>query len=143
MEDEKKKSSYKETLLRIQKMNPGQKQQLAMKANISERKILIRDSSQAVQLAVLSSPKTTEAEVERMAALASTSERVLKHIYSTNRWEKSIRIKLACLKNPKLPLPICQKFLTSLNQHHIKKIAKDPTMPKKTKGLALKMTRRI
>ena len=131
MEENNNKYSYKDILNKIQKMNPGQKQQLAHKGNITERKILIRDSNHAVQIAVLSSPKCTEAEVERVAALASTAERILKHIYSSPRWEKSTRIKMACLKNPKLPLQICRKFLNNLSSHQMKKISKDPTMPKK------------
>ena len=134
--EKEKRFSYKELQLKILKMNPGQKRILALKGNISERKILIRDSNLDVQIAVLTSPKCTEGEVEKIAALASTHDRVLKHIYSTGRWAKSQRIKLACLKNPKLPMQICRKFLSSLHKHHVTKILKDPTMPKKTKELA-------
>jgi len=141
MDNEKKTntSSYKETLFRIQKMNPGQKQQLAMKGTIAERKILIRDSSPEVQMAVVSSSKCTEAEIERIASLPALPDRVLKKIYSNTRWQKSIRIKVACLKNPKLPIPICKKFLTSLGKHHVKKIAKDPSISKRVRDIAQRM----
>lgn len=132
--------SYKDRLHEIQKMNPGQKQQLALKGTIQERKILIRDSNPEVRLAVLNSPKCTEAEVERIASLPSTSEKILSHICSTTRWEKSLRIKLACLKNPKLPLPICKKFLNTIGKHNVKKISKDMSISKRVRDIAQRMS---
>ena len=56
---------------------------LAMKGRREERAILIRDPNKLISLAVLSSPKLTESEVEMFARMTSVSEEVPRTIAST------------------------------------------------------------
>jgi len=117
-------------------MNPGQKIILAQKGNISERKILANDPSIDVRTALVQSAKVTEAEIERIAALPGTPEIVLKTIYSSARWQKSLRVRIACLKNPKLPAAIARKLLARFSKQQLKNIVKDPVIPMATKEAA-------
>src|SRR5688572_12753717 len=65
-DDEAKKES---ALNRIMAMNVAQKMALAMKGSREERAILIRDPNKIVGVAVLSSPKLTESEIESIAKM--------------------------------------------------------------------------
>lgn len=118
----------REIRLAIAKMNAGQKKLLAVKGNAAIRKILLRDPNTDVQLAVVNSPKTNESEIEGLAGLPSTSEIVLKTIFSNPRWMKSYRIKLSLAKNPKSPMNVVQRCLRSLTQHDLKKISQDSNL---------------
>lgn len=139
---EEKPKTYKEILQNIQRMNPAQKKRLALKGNITERKILINDPSLEVKIAVIQSPKCTEGEIERIAGAASTPEVVLKTICSSAKWLKSGRIKLACLKNPRLPISTANKFLRAIDKHQLRKISKQHIFPKNIRDLASKILSR-
>ena len=131
----------KELVLALKKMNIGQKKVLALKGNVAMRKMLLRDPSVEVQLAVINSPKTTESEIERHAGLASTAEIVLKTISNNSRWMKSYRIKHALAKNPKTPIGIASRCLRSLTKHDVKKISTDPNVRKPLAQTAQRMLR--
>ena len=132
----RKLESYKETLTRIQRLSPAQKAILAQRGNITERKILATDRSIDVLLALVNSAKVTEVEIERIAALSATPEVVLRSVYASERWQKSYRVRLACLKHPRLPIPILRKILISCSRQQLKAILKDPAIPFNTKEAA-------
>jgi len=69
-----------------------------------ERAILIRDSNKLVNAAVLSSPKLTETEVERIAKMTSVSEEVLRIIGRTRAWMKNYSIAAGLARNAKTPI---------------------------------------
>ena len=68
------------TLQKIAALNVAQRMALAMKGSREDRAILIRDPNKIVGVAVLSSPKITEAEVENIAKMASVPEEILRMI---------------------------------------------------------------
>ena len=76
------------TLQRIAAMNVAQRVGLAMKGSREERAILIRDSNKIVSVAVLSSPKMTESEIESIAKMSSISEEILRIIANSRAWTK-------------------------------------------------------
>ena len=76
------------TLQRIAAMNVAQRVGLAMKGSREERAILIRDSNKIVSVAVLSSPKMTESEIESIAKMSSISEEILRLIANSRAWTK-------------------------------------------------------
>ena len=73
-------------------MNVAQRIGLAMKGTREERAILIRDPNKIVSVAVLSSPKMTEPEVESIAKMASISDEILRIIANTRAWMKRYTI---------------------------------------------------
>jgi hypothetical protein len=66
------------TLQKISKLDIKGRIALAMRGNKEERSILIRDSTKLVALAVLDSPKVSEAEVEKFALQKNVLESVLR-----------------------------------------------------------------
>jgi hypothetical protein len=98
---------------------------IAMRGNREQRSQLIRDSNKMVSVAVLSSPKLTEAEVEAYARMANLSEDVLRIIAINRAWVKNYNIVSALTRNPKTPTALAMGFLQRLNERDLKMIAID------------------
>jgi len=115
----------KTALERIAAMSPAERMALAMRGTREERGILIRDSNKIVAIAVLSSPKITESEVENIAKMANVSEDVLRIIGHARAWMKNYAIVSALTKNPKTPLAISLNLLPRLIEKDVKSLATD------------------
>jgi hypothetical protein len=98
---------------------------LAMKGTREQRAQLIRDSNKLVAIAVLSSPKLNEAEIESFARMANLTEDVLRVIASNRGWVKHYNVVAALTKNPKTPPALAMNFLQRLNERDLKKLAFD------------------
>lgn len=124
-QDEKEGSA----LLKIAAMSPAQRLALAMRGTREERAILIRDPNKIVAVAVLSSPKITETEVENIAKMANVSDDVLRIIGHTRAWMKSYAIASALTKNPKTPVAVSLNLLARLHEKDVKILANDRNVP--------------
>jgi hypothetical protein len=122
-EDEERKGGS--ALEKIAAMNPAQRLGLAMKGTREERAILIRDPNKIVSVAVLSSPKMTETEVESIAKMANVSDEILRIIGTTRAWAKSYGVVSALTRNPKTPLAVSMHLLSRLNEKDVKLLATD------------------
>ena len=98
---------------------------LAMRGSREQRSQLIRDSNKLVAVAVLSSPKLNESEVENFARMANLTEDVLRIIGSNRAWVKNYNIVSALTKNPKTPTALAMNFLQRLNERDLKRLATD------------------
>lgn len=116
-------------LQKIAAMNPAQRLSLAMKGTREERAILIRDPNKIVAVAVLSSPKVTETEVESIAKMANVSEDILRIIGHTRAWAKSYSIVSALTRNPKTPVAVSLNMLSRLHEKEVKMLASDRNVP--------------
>jgi len=110
-------------------MTVAQKVGLAMKGSREERAILIRDPNKLVSVAVLSSPKMSEPEVESIAKMASISEEILRIIANTRGWMKRYGIVLALARNPKTPVAISMNLLSRLTEKDVRAISTDRNVP--------------
>ena len=117
------------TLQRIAGMTVAQRIGLAMKGSREERAILIRDPNKLVSVAVLSSPKMSEPEVESIAKMASISEEILRIIANTRGWMKRYGIVLALARNPKTPVAISMNLLSRLTEKDVRAISTDRNVP--------------
>ena len=117
------------TLKRIAAMTVAQRIGLAMKGSREERAILIRDPNKLVSVAVLSSPKMSEPEVESIAKMASISEEILRIIANTRGWMKRYGIVLALARNPKTPVAISMNLLARLTDKDLRAISTDRNVP--------------
>jgi len=115
----------KSALERIATMSPAQRLALAMRGNREERAILIRDPNKIVAVAVLSSPKITDAEVENIAKMANVSEDVLRIIGQARAWMKNYAIVSALTKNAKTPVAIALNLLPRLLEKDVKALTTD------------------
>ena len=119
----------KSPLERIAAMSPAQRLALAMRGTREERAILIRDPNKIVAVAVLSSPKVTDSEVENIAKMANVSDDVLRIIGHTRAWMKNYGIVSALTKNPKTPVGVSLNLLSRLLEKDVKGLANDRNIP--------------
>ena len=117
------------TLQRVAAMTVAQRVVTAMKGTREERAILIRDSNKIVNVAVLSSPKLTETEVESIAKMTSVSDEVLRIIGRTRAWMKNYSITAGLAKNAKTPITMSMNILPRLTAKDLKAITTDRNVP--------------
>ena len=117
------------TVEKVASLNVLQKMNLAMKGTREERLILIRDPNKIVAVAVLSSPKLTETEVESIAKMSSVSEEVLRIIANTRAWVKSYSVAVALTRNPKTPVALSMNLLSRLVERDLRMLSQDRNVP--------------
>jgi hypothetical protein len=123
-------------LQKIALMSIPQRLALAMKGRREERAVLIRDPNKLISLAVLSSPKLTESEVESFARMTSVSEEVPRTIAATRAWVKSYAICLALVKNSKTPLGVSMNLISRLNDKDLRSLSTDRNVPEVLRSTA-------
>jgi len=133
--DEGKKLSLSR---RIMSMNVSEKIKLATKGNKEARGILMRDSNKLVSVAVIRSPRITDGEVLGLAQSKTCIDDVLRVIYNKREWLRKYAIKLALVKNPKVPQGVSMRLMTTLHEHDVKGLSKDKNVPGTVQLLAKK-----
>lgn len=117
------------TMERIAGMNPAQKLQLAMRGTREARAILVRDANRLVAMAVLSSPKISESEVENIAKMTNVSEDILRTIGQTRAWAKNYSILSALARNSKTPIAVSLNLMSRLMEKDVKALTTDRNVP--------------
>ena len=102
---------------------------LAMRGSREQRAALVRDPSKMVAVAVISSPKITESEVEAFSKMTTVTEEVLRIIGTNRAWTRNYAIALALTRNPKSPLSIAMQMAPRLTERDMKQIASDRNVP--------------
>jgi hypothetical protein len=110
----------------------------ALKGTREMRAILVRDPNRVVNMAVLSSPKLTESEVESFARMGSASEDVLRTIGNTRAWIKSYPIALALTRNPKTPIALSMSLMQRLTERDMRALSVDRNVPEPLRVAARK-----
>jgi hypothetical protein len=100
-----------------------------MKGTREQRAQLIRDSNRIVAVAVLSSPKVTDSEIETFARMANVAEEVLRIIGTNRSWLKNYSVVLALTRNPKTPPAISMQLMHRLGDKDVKMLAIDRNVP--------------
>jgi hypothetical protein len=117
------------TVQKIAGLNVAQRMTLAMKGSREERAVLIRDPNKIVAVAVLSSPKLTETEVESIAKMANVSDEILRMIGFSRAWTKNYAVVHALVKNPKTPVAISMNFLSRLSDKDLRNLSTNRNVP--------------
>ncbi len=125
---------------RIAKLGVSERIKLATLGNKEARTILMRDPNKLVQAAVIGSPRITDGEVMNLAHSKTTSDEVLRRIYMSREWTRQYAIKLALVKNPKVPMAIAMRFLSTLRDSEVKDLANNKNVPSQVRLQAKKMT---
>lgn len=123
----------------IMKMNIAEKIRLATRGNKEARGLLLRDSNKLVAVAVIRSPRITDGEVMMCASNRAVNDDVLRVIYNNRDWTKDYRIKLALVKNPKTPMALAFRFLSTLRDSDVKDLGRDRNVPSGVAMQARKM----
>ena len=114
---------------RALKMSVSEKIKLATIGNKEARNLLLRDANRLVCMAAVTSPRITDGEILGLANSRTVNADVLRHIYSTRDLVKTYPIRIALVKNPKVPLPTALKLLQTLHEKDIKELSRDRNVP--------------
>jgi hypothetical protein len=117
------------TVQKIAALNVAQRMALAMKGSREERAVLIRDPNKIVGVAVLSSPKLTETEVESIAKMANVSDEILRIIGFSRAWTKNYAVVHALARNPKTPVAMSMNFLARLSDKDLRNLSTNRNVP--------------
>jgi len=124
---------------RILVMSVPAKIALATRGNREARGLLIRDSNKTVQMAVITSPKITDAEVETVAKMRSLPDEVLRKIARSKEWMKKYTILKALATNPKTPSGIALILIPRLQDFDMKMLLKDKNVSEVVRREAKKL----
>jgi hypothetical protein len=128
-------------LEKISKLDIKGRIQTAMKGNKEDRSILIRDGTKVVALAVLESPKITDAEVEMFASQKNVLEAVLRGITMKRRFIKQYTILRNIVANPRTPLDVSLNFVKNLLLTDLKNLSTNKDVSETVRKSALRMYR--
>jgi hypothetical protein len=111
---------------------------MAMKGTREQRAVLIRDPNKIVAIAVLSSPKLSESEVEAFTKMGNVSDEVLRIIGHNRSWTKNYGVVIGLVRNAKTPPAISMTLLSRLNERDIKLVSMDRNVPEALRVAARK-----
>jgi hypothetical protein len=100
-----------------------------MKGTREERAVLVRDPNKIVGVAVLSSPKMNDSEVESIAKMTNVSDEILRMIGFSRAWTKNYGVVHALVRNPKTPVAMSMNFLQRLNDKDLKVLSTNRNIP--------------
>ncbi len=120
-DDEEKKRSIAG---KISKLSVAEKIKFALMGNKEVRGILIKDSNKLVSTAVLKNPRITEGEIVKISQDKNLPDEIIRAIASNKNWIQNYSIRLNLVYNPKTPVPVSVKFLSSLSNKDLDKISK-------------------
>lgn len=124
---------------RIMKMGMKDRVKLAMKGDREARNILIRDPNRVVSQAVVNNPRITEQEVEKIAAMRSVPEDVLRIVANTRQWARSYAIIHNLARNPRTPIGSVMTILNRLQLRDIKAISENKNVSDAVRRQALRL----
>ena len=128
-------------LQKISRLDVKGRIQVAMKGTKEERSILVRDGTKVVALAVLESPKVTDAEVEMFASQKNVLEALLRGITMKRRFMKDYNIVRNLTCNPRTPLDVSLGLMKNLHVNDLKTLSTNKDVSDTIRKLALKMYR--
>jgi hypothetical protein len=126
-------------LQKIAKLDIKGRIQLAMKGTKEERSILVRDGTKIVALAVLDSPKLTDAEVEKFASQKNVLEAVLRAIPMKRRFAKNYAVVRNLVFNPRTPLDVGLGLMKNLLVQDLRNLSGNKEVSETIRKLALRM----
>jgi hypothetical protein len=127
------------TLVRLSRMDVGQRVRQAFLGSKEERAILIRDSAKMVQNSVLASPKLSEQEIETFAAAKNVTENVLREIARNRRFIKIYAVVRNLVNNPRCPLDLSLTLVKNLLVPDLKYLQGNKGVPETLRKVATKL----
>lgn len=127
-------------LNRIMKMGMKDRVKLAMKGDREARNILIRDPNRIVAGAVVANPRITEQEIEKIAAMRSVPEDILRKIASDRQWARSYVIAHNLARNPRTPIANAMNILSRLQLRDLAALSKNKNISDAVRRQALRLS---
>lgn len=126
-------------LTQILRMNMKDRMKLAMKGDREARTILIRDPNRVVAKAVIENPRITDQEVEKIAAMRSVPDEILRHIATNRSWARNYPIMHNLARNPRTPIQHAFTILTRLQLRDLQALAKNRNVSEAIRKQALRL----
>ncbi|MCY7347124.1 MAG: hypothetical protein LH614_12990 [Pyrinomonadaceae bacterium] len=124
---------------RILRMGMKDRVKLAAKGDREARNILIRDPNRIVAQAVIGNTKITEQEVEKVAAMRSVPEDVLRQIAINRNWARNYAIMHNLARNPRTPISNVMTILTRLQLRDLQAMIKNRNVSDAARKQALRL----
>jgi hypothetical protein len=121
---------------RIRALSQMEKLLLAVKADRTERALLLQDNDPRVLLSILRNPRLTVDEVARLAKSSFLNYQVADVIIKTGQWMANLDVRLGLIHNAKTPPAFALRILPTLPESEVRSIARGGTnMALKTAAL--------
>ena len=124
---------------RLMRMGIKDRVLMAMKGNREARNILIRDPNRVVAQAVIQNPRITEQEIEKIAAMRTAPEDVLRQIAINRNLARNYTIVHNLARNPRTPFANAINILARLHLHDLAAIAKNRNVSDAVRRHALRL----
>ncbi len=125
---------------RILKMGMKDRVKLAMKGDREARNILIRDPNRIVAQAVVSNPRITEQEIEKISSMRTITEEILRQIAISRQWSRSYAIVHNLARNPRTPVANCLNILSRLQMKDLVALSKNRNISDASRRQALRLS---
>jgi len=112
---------------RLRGLSQMEKILLAVKADRSERALLLQDNDPRVLLSVLRNPRLTVDEVVRIAKSSFLTHQIAEVIMKTGQWMGSVDVRMALIHNAKTPPAFSLRILPTLPDTEVRAIARAGT----------------
>lgn len=112
---------------RIRGLSQMEKLLLAVKADRSERALLLQDNDPRVLLSILRNPRITVEEVARLAKSSFLNYQIADVIVKTGQWMASLDVRVGLVNNAKTPPAFALKILPTLPVSELRNIARGGT----------------
>ena len=124
---------------RVLRMGMKDRVKLAMKGDREARNILIRDPNRIVAQAVISNARITEQEVEKIAAMRTVPEEILRQIGINRNWARNYSIMHNLARNPRTPIGNVITILSRLQLRDLQAISKNRNVSDAVRRQALRL----
>ena len=139
-EDDEMTTDRISMITRILRMTMKDRVKLAQKGDREARNILIRDPNRVVAQAVIQNPRITEQEVEKIAAMRTVPEDVLRQIAIGRKWARNYPIIHNLARNPRTPMGHVINILVRLQLRDLVAITKNRNVSEAVRKNALRIT---
>jgi hypothetical protein len=112
---------------RVRGLSQIEKVFLAVKADRTERSLLLQDNDPRVLLSLLRNPRLTVDEVARLTKSSFLNYQIAEVIMKTSQWMASLDVRLGLIRNPKTPQAFALRILPSLPDLEVRAIARAGT----------------
>jgi hypothetical protein len=126
-EEEQPSERPQNTWDRMRDLSQMEKILLAVKADRTERSLLLQDNDPRVLLSLLRNPRVTVDEVVRLAKSSYVTFQIAEVIMKASQWMASLDVRLGLIHNPKTPQAFALRILPTLPEAEIRTIARAGT----------------
>ncbi len=125
--DDEEPEKRENTWDRVRSLSQMEKILLAVKADRTERALLLQDNDPRVLLSLLRNPRLTVDEVARLAKSSFLNFQIAEVITKASQWMSSLDVRVGLIHNPKTPPAFAMRILPTLPDSEVRAVARGGT----------------